>query len=108
MRAMLIAMTVAVFPTFAQADCFENLGNTGCPHLETFKLSELRQLSCQNLWHVRNSIYNHRGYCFKTAAAQQVFDNSDCFVTNASAIKFNQHEQKNISRIVKVEKEKSC
>jgi len=105
MRRMILALTIASLPTFASADCFEDLG---CPHLETFKLSQIRKLSCQNLWHVRNSIYNFRGYCFKTPTAQEAFDNSDCTVNNPAAIVFNSHEVKNISRIVKVEKEKSC
>jgi hypothetical protein len=118
LRNFLIAVSLAALPSLtltgwslASSDtpsCFENLGQTGCPRNETFPLNHIRQLSCQNLWLVRNSIYNDRGYCFKTQAAKQEFDNSDCFVTDAGAIKFNEHEWNNITRISKVEKEKSC
>ena len=107
----LVAFALPAGSTLASSDipsCFENLGNTGCPRQETFPLKDIRKLSCQNLWTVRNSIYNDRGYCFKTQTAIQTFDNSDCFVTDAGAIRFNEHEVRNISRIVKVEKEKHC
>ncbi len=70
--------------------------------------SALRQLSCDSLWTVRNSIYNDNGYCFKTAAAKAAFDNSDCTVANAANVPLNGVEKTNISRIVRVEKEKHC
>jgi hypothetical protein len=49
------------------------------------------QLSCENLWHVRNRIYDENGYCFKTARGQQAFDNSDCWVDGQEAVKLNQY-----------------
>lgn len=111
LAASAIVAGLAAFPPLpanAASYCFENLGNTGCPWKETFKKSELRQLSCQNLWYVRNSIYDRRGYCFKTADGKAVFDNSDCWVKNAANIKFNNHEQTNISRIRQIEDNRGC
>ncbi len=35
--------------------------------------------SCYQMWHARNSIFNEKGYCFKTTLGKQVFDNSDCW-----------------------------
>lgn len=32
-----------------------------------------RWMSCDDLWHARNSIYAEAGYCFKTRRAQAVF-----------------------------------
>lgn len=101
----LVAFSAA--PALAQS-CYEDLGNTGCPAKEVFPLSDLRALSCQNLWTVRNGIYNDHGYCFKTARAQAEFDNSDCTVEDSSDLDFNNKEQKNIDNIRKVEKEKHC
>ncbi len=98
---------VSASPALAQS-CYEDLGNTGCPAQEVFPLSDLRALSCQNLWYVRNGVYNDHGYCFKTARAQAEFDNSDCTVDDPSDLGFNTKEQKNIDNIRRVEKEKGC
>lgn len=108
MRLTAAAFLLLALPATASAACFENLGATGCTDAETFDRDELRGLSCQNLWYVRNSIYNDNGYCFRTRAARAEFDNSDCFVRDAGKLRFNKHEQRNIDRIARVEKEKGC
>lgn len=108
MRMTAAAFILLALPTTASATCFENLGQTGCTNRESFSVRDLRTLSCQNLWYVRNSIYDDHGYCFRTAAAKAEFDNSDCYETDASKLRFNRHEQTNINRIVQVEKEKGC
>lgn len=106
--AIAAALLLVALPGTATAACFEGLGTTGCTHLETFGREELRTLSCQNLWYVRNSIYDDNGYCFRTQAAKAEFDNSDCYVRDAGKLRFNRHEQANIDRIVRVEREKGC
>lgn len=110
LRKLVPALLLSIVPVSADAAtyCFENLGNTGCPWKETFPKSQLKQLSCQNLWYVRNSIYDRRGYCFKTQDGKEVFDNSDCTVKNAANISFNTHEQNNISRIRTIENQRGC
>lgn len=111
MRPVAAAIVFLLLPPAAHAACFENLGQTGCTDKETFSratLSFLSFLSCQSLWTVRNSIYDDHGYCFKTKAAREVFDNSDCYENDASQLRFNRHEQANIDRIVRMEKEKGC
>lgn len=105
--AALVAAPLAL-PGEAHAACYEDLGNTGCPDREVFSYADLRRLSCQNLWYVRNNIYNEAGLCFRTAAAQAAFDNSDCTTYDAASLPLNSNELKNISRIRKVEKEKGC
>lgn len=105
--ALALAMPLAA-ATAASAACYEDLGQTGCPDREVFSYADLRRLSCQNLWYVRNNIYNEAGLCFRTAAAQAVFDNSDCTTWNAASLPLNANEQRNISRIRNVEKEKGC
>lgn len=108
MRLTVAAILFLAMPATASAACFENLGQTGCTDMEMFSLNQLRRLSCQNLWYVRNSIYNDHGYCFRTRVAQQAFDNSDCYERDSSRLQFNRNEQTNIDRIVRVEREKSC
>lgn len=105
--AALVAVPLAV-TSAAEAACYEDLGSTGCPDREVFSYSDLRKLSCENLWYVRNNIYNEAGLCFRTAAAQEMFDNSDCSTYDAASLPLNANEQNNISRIRKVEKEKGC
>ncbi len=108
MRMTAAAILFLALPATASAACFESLGQTGCTDTEMFPISHLRALSCQNLWYVRNSIYDDHGYCFKTAAAKAEFDNSDCYENDATKLRFNRNEQTNINRIVQVEKEKGC
>ena len=110
LRQIAPALLLSLIPLSAEAAtyCFEDLGNTGCPWKETFPKSQLKQLSCQNLWYVRNSIYDRKGYCFKTQDGKDVFDNSDCTVKNAASIHFNPNESANIASIRQVENGKGC
>lgn len=108
MRSLIaVAMLLSVAGS-AGAACFEDLGTTGCTDRETFPRSHLRRLSCENLYYVRNAIYDEKGLCFKTKKAQSVFDNSGCYVNDASAIKLNKFEQRNVDRIKQIEREKGC
>ena len=79
--------------------CFPDLGNTGCPWQEPFPRWQLQELSCQELWYMRNAIYDWRGYCFRTQKEKDVFDNSNCSVGNAANLPFNSNEATNLSRI---------
>lgn len=108
MRFLLPLMLAIVLPHAARADCFDDLGRTGCPDQETFTRSDLRRLSCENLWLVRNSIYNANGYCFRTPDGRAQFDNSDCYVEDAAQVKLNAHERENVARIKAVEQAKGC
>lgn len=90
----------------AGATCYES--GVGCTDSETMPYWALRQLSCDSLWTVRNSIYYENGYCFKTAKAQAVFDNSSCLYSAAEQVPLNDYERRNIDRIVRVEREKGC
>lgn len=89
----------------ALANCYEDIG---CTNNHYIKKSELMPLSCQNLWYVRNQIFNEKGYCFKTAAAIAQFDNSDCTIADQADIPLNKYETKNISRIKSAEAAKGC
>jgi hypothetical protein len=101
---LVLGMMAASAP--AKAACFED--GIGCTDSQYIPKSALRALSCDSLWTVRNTIYNERGYCFRTARAKAVFSNEDCSVTSTSQLDFNNYEQTNINRIVAVEKSKGC
>jgi hypothetical protein len=90
----------------AHAACFES--GIGCTDDHNIPKSALRGLSCDALWTVRNTIYDERGYCFRTARAKEIFSNDGCHVSNASSLRFNAYERANIDRIVAVERSKGC
>ena len=108
MRRLVVALMLAALPSLASAACFDDIGREGCTDSENFPKADLRGLSCENLWLVRNTIYNEHGFCFKTADGKAQFDNSDCTVRDAAKVRFNRFEQTNITRISQVEAEMGC
>ncbi len=61
-------------------------------------------MSCDDLWYARNAIYAAKGYCFKTAHAQQVFG-PRCFPPYGE---LTSAEQSQVNLIQQVEAAKSC
>ena len=103
-----VAAVLAVLvlsPSPARANCYELIG---CTNKDYFKSWKLKQLSCQILWEVRNTIYKERGYCFHTAKAIQFFGNAGCKYDDAGEVPLNGAEQHNVNEIKKVEKKKGC
>jgi hypothetical protein len=102
--AAALAMTIlATAP--ARADCYEDIG---CTDSDMMSTGDLEELSCQNLWHVRNRIYDENGYCFTTARGRDAFDNSDCWVHGQSKVKLSAIERHNVNAIVKAEAANGC
>ncbi len=89
----------------ARADCYELIG---CTDSDQYKVSDLVTLSCENLWFVRNRIFDENGYCFKTERAQEMFDNSDCLVDDQEQVKLSAIERQNVEAIVMAEREIGC
>ncbi len=100
-----VLMMLSAGSTPARADCYEDIG---CTDSDRMSVDDLTQLSCQNLWHVRNRIYDENGFCFKTARAKAAFDNSDCWVRNQSSVKLSAIERHNVNAIVEAESENGC
>jgi hypothetical protein len=106
MRALIIAAVLSLAVTGpVLADCYEDIG---CTDSDVFSRSDLRQLSCENLWEVRNEIYYENGYCFQTDRAIDFFGNDECHVTNQSRVRLNSVERQNVQSIVAVERQKHC
>lgn len=108
MRAVTTLAALLLSAGFAHAACFESLGRTGCTDAEVFPHADLRALSCENLWWVRNTIFHENGYCFKTAKGRASFDNTGCRTSDTSRLRLNEFERANIARIVEVERRKGC
>jgi hypothetical protein len=98
-------VTLVASPSPARANCYELIG---CTNTDYFKTSQLKQLSCQILWEVRNTIYKENGYCFHTQKAIDAFGNAGCKFDNAGDVPLNAAERHNVSAIKKVEAKKGC
>lgn len=103
--ALLAAAALLLQPSQARANCYELIG---CTNSNYFKPAQLKRLSCQILWEVRNTIYKENGYCFKTQKAINHFGNAGCIYTDLGAVPLNAYERANVGAIAKVEKQKGC
>ncbi|MCB1502183.1 MAG: YARHG domain-containing protein [Bauldia sp.] len=101
--ALSAALFLGATPTFA--GCFELIG---CTDSEYFSDAQLRRLSCDALWTVRNTIFDENGYCFQTAKGQAVFSNAGCKYTVSGSVPLNKYERANVERIKSVEARKGC
>ncbi len=102
--AAIAAQLAVALPAFA-GQCYEGIG---CASMQYFPKSEVKKLSCQNLWYVRNRIYKDNGYCFKTATGISELGNAGCTIANQAAVPLNAYERANIGTIRSVEKAKRC
>lgn len=48
-----------------------------------------RQSRCDELWYVRNQLYNSAGQCFESPLGQAMFDNTDCNTNTATLGSFH-------------------
>jgi YARHG domain len=103
--AVAAAFATLIAPSPARANCYELIG---CTNSEYFKPYLLKQLGCQPLWDVRNTIYKENGYCFHTAKAIKYFGNAGCQFDDVASVPLNAYERYNVSAIKKVEKAKGC
>jgi hypothetical protein len=105
LAALMVVFVVVLGAWQARADCFEEIG---CTDKDKFQKSELRKLSCESLWHVRNRIYDENGYCFKTDRAKEAYDNSDCTIEDQGDVPLNAIERANVEAVKSVESAKGC
>ena len=100
---VLIMLSIGAAP--ARPDCYEDIG---CTDSDMMSAGDLKEMSCQNLWHVRNRIYDENGYCFTTVRGRKAFDNSDCWVRSQSKVKLSAVERHNVNAIVEAEAANGC
>jgi hypothetical protein len=89
----------------AEAACLETVG---CTDSQRMSVGDLRELSCDSLWTVRNTIYHENGYCFQTARGRETFSNDGCVTSHQASIRLNQYERANVQAVIRVEREKMC
>lgn len=105
LKTLFVAIALVASTGSAMANCYELIG---CDDSEYFAARDLRQLSCQSLWEVRNMVYQQNGYCFSTDRAKRAFGNQGCSITKQSQVRLNAFERENVARIATVEKTKGC
>jgi len=88
-----------------QPQCYENVG---CPHKDRITEAQVRELSCENLWLIRNTIYYQHGYCFQTDRGRRTFSNSRCTTNSIGDLQLNSVEVANIAVLESVERRKHC
>ena len=90
-------------------DCYESFATAnGCPWQGYLTARDMRGLSCENLAHIRNRIYDQNGYCFTKPALKAQYNSDGCRVTIQSVVPLNKFERENVKRLRQVEREKSC
>lgn len=104
-KTILVALAMLASTGSAMANCYEMIG---CDDSDYFARRDLRQLSCQSLYEVRNLIYKQNGFCFSTARAQRTFGNDGCWITKQSQVRLNAVERENVATIAAVESSKGC
>lgn len=85
--------------------CYENVG---CPHKDRISDAQTKDMSCQNLSYVRNTIFHQRGYCFQTARELADFDNKNCTTKSVSDLKLTSVEKSNVATLQRAERRKKC
>lgn len=109
------AVTVATLAPAAawsppkRKDCFEGFSTAnGCPWQGNLREPEMRALSCENLAHIRNRIYDQNGYCFQKPDLKKQYNADGCKWPILVLVPLNRFERANVTTIKKVEKAKRC
>ena len=106
MQKLLIAAAVTLLTGGqAMAWCYEDIG---CDDEDRFRRSDLRQLSCQALYEVRNGIYFQNGLCFQTDRALDIFGDDGCWVEDAGDVELSRIESYNVTAISNEERRRGC
>ena len=103
------ATPAAAWQPPARKDCYEGFSSaSGCPWKGNLAVREMRALSCQNLAHVRNRIYDQNGYCFAKPELKAQYNQDGCRIRIQALVPLNRFERENVKRIRQVEREKGC
>ena len=85
--------------------CFPTVG---CVSERLLSQLELVNLSCGDLWTVRNGIYASRRYCFKTRRGAEEFGTAYCRYENEADVPLTETERANVRLLRAVEQQRGC
>jgi hypothetical protein len=115
-RQVMLAITAAAFIGGASYLLYRSLGNPSSNASETMNAAsnqqsgstgqptDLRVMSCDNLWNARNRIYAEAGKCFKTEKAIATFG-ARCYPPYGE---LSREEKARVSEIMYWEEQKGC
>jgi hypothetical protein len=69
---------------------------------------QLSELSCDQLWVARNSIFKAAGFCFKTSRAISAFGNAGCRYDNEYDVPLSQKDRNLVEAIQREERYRRC
>lgn len=109
MNRTLLPLSLVVAATFA----VPATANAGCHLIDCVENvyiapKEIETRSCEDLWILRNSIWNDAGYCFKTERAVKAFGTHNCRYPDQSAVPLNDYQRANAKTILAVETAHNC
>lgn len=109
---------VRVFPTNEEGWALSSQGNkvwilccsdsSGSQTQEQTPSVQIMDLSCDQLWSVRNSIFKEVGYCFKTPRAISRFGNAGCQYDDVGQVRLSAENQNFAEAIQRAERAKAC
>lgn len=97
--AMAAAMTTTASAGCHLIDCVDNID---------IKPDEIKAMSCDELWLLRNSIYDDAGFCFASPKAAEHFSNQGCTYTDERLVPLNDYQRSNIQVFRGMEAKKGC
>lgn len=104
--AALLLAAATLASSAARAACYDVFG---CSDRDAFRAADLRDgPTCEFLWTMRNTIYQERGYCFRTAQAIGSFGNEGCRFREIGDVPLSRIERANAATIAEVERGKGC
>ena len=68
----------------------------------------ISEMSCDELWYGRNSIYKDGGYCFKTSNAIRTFGNAGCRFDDVNDVPLSANSRREVNAIVAMERRRGC
>jgi hypothetical protein len=80
-------------------DCVENV------YIEK---KDVAKHSCEQLWILRNSVYDDAGYCFQSARGKKWFVNDGCTYSDQAEVPLNDYQRHNVDVLAGVEAENGC
>lgn len=65
-------------------------------------------MSCNELWHERNSIYKEAGYCFRTQRGIRAFGNAGCQYDDVNEVPLSSNARRDVADIQAWERRRGC
>jgi hypothetical protein len=107
-RAIQFIAIAAASVGFTSAPASAGCHLVDCVEDVYIKDREVRNIGCEQLWILRNSIFKDAGYCFKTPRAINWFGNAGCRHDSLAGLPLNDFKRHNIGVLQAAERRRGC